>query len=126
MPVAFVLDEISGLVRTTAAGLVTEEDWVRHIRAIERAGLLDVRQLVDARGIVYDATAEEIRRLAEFMSAYRGRRGKVRTAFVASEPHIYGLARMYGAMAAEHDPGFAVFDDLAEAEQWLNANGHHD
>jgi DNA-binding MarR family transcriptional regulator len=126
MPVAFDYDRDSGLVRTTAEGLVTEEDWVRHVRALERAGLLEVRQLLDARRIIYNASSDEVRRLASFVRAYRGRRGTVRTAFVATEPHVYGLARMYGAMTMEVDPGFAVFDDLGAAEAWLQGNGEGD
>ncbi len=126
MPVAFDYDEISGLVRTTAEGVVTAEDWVRHVRALEKAGLLEVRQLLDARNIVYNATSDEVKRLASLVRAYRGRRGTVRTAFVATEPHVYGLARMYGVMTTDADPGFAVFDDLGAAEAWLKGNGEGD
>ena len=74
-------------------------------------------QLIDATSATkFDITADEARKLAK----RRVLSPESRRAFVATVPHIYGLARMMEIY--REDQGYAevcVFHSLDEALQWL-------
>jgi len=53
------------------------------------------------------------------IQALRKMYGTARTAFVTGYPAAYGMMRMYATLSEESDPGFAVFRDIGEAEEWI-------
>ena len=83
------------------------------------AGLAHLPQLIDAREAQHELSVADMRRLVDLVEKAPGGASPRRTALVVTNMVDYGMARMYGALAAETDPGFAVFQDLAEAEAWL-------
>src|SRR5713226_5735817 len=44
-----------------------------------------------------------------------------KTAIVATEPVVFGLARMYAILCEQMGPPVEVFRTVAEAEQWLDS-----
>ena len=100
-------------------GIITAADFSAHVRARAEAGLLGHPQFVDARDARLELTTDDIRAIAALVGKYRGSAGMARTAFVAQQDFAYGMARMYAALGVRHDPGFAVFRTLSEAEAWL-------
>jgi len=119
MPFTYVFDSAARVVRTSARGVIRIEDLASHLQSLAQAGLAHVPQLIDAREAQHELSVSDMRRLVELVEKVPGGESPRRTALVVMSMVDYGMARMYGALAAETDPGFAVFQDLAEAETWL-------
>ncbi len=75
-------------------------------------------QLVDARQARLKITAADVRKLVD-RSCLRRIHGTARTAFVTGYPADFGMMRMYATLSEEWDPGFAVFREIGDAEQWI-------
>jgi hypothetical protein len=119
VPFTYVLDPATRVVRTTARGLIRLEDLASHLQSLVEAGLAHAPQLIDAREAQHELSGADMHRLVELVGKVPGEASKRRTALVVASMVDYGMARMYSALAADSDPGFAVFQDLAEAEAWL-------
>ena len=121
MPLVFDLDESRALVRTTADGVVNDEDMIRHVRALAevhqkcpyKAELIDLRQIV-----IGEVTGEAVRQTAEIVSSSPGLR-TVDMAFVATEDVVFGLSRMFEMLQVGHEGRIRVFRDMESAEEWL-------
>jgi hypothetical protein len=119
LKVDYSIDKQQRLVRTTAEGCVTFEDARVHQNRLLADPDFDASfdQLIDATyATKFDISAEEARDLAmRRMFAPEARR-----ALVATEPHIFGLARMMeiyreGLEGAE----VQVFYSISNALKWL-------
>lgn len=120
MPFTYVFDPAARIVRTLGHGLIRFDDIAAHLQALVDAGLAHVPQLIDSRAAEHDLSMSDMRRLAELVGKVPAAEGAPRrTALVVTIMVDYGMARMYGGLSAETDSGFAVFQDLAEAEAWL-------
>ena len=64
MPVTFRYDERSGIVLTTAKGIVSFEDLMSHIEAKAHMDLSGAAELFDARDLTLDLSLAQMRRLA--------------------------------------------------------------
>jgi len=117
MPFTYAFDPEARLVRTTARGVIRFDDLASHVQALAAAGLARIPQLIDARQAQHELSSSDMRRLVGLVATLRTPgEHKGRTALVVTRAADYGMARMYGTLAEESDPGFAVFHDLAEAE----------
>ncbi len=76
----------------------------------------DFRALTDMRDVTkFELTNSELRAIAE-RSPYDG---TARRAVVVDRTVQYGMARMYQAFRDEDAATFKVFEDMAEAREWL-------
>jgi hypothetical protein len=127
MPAEFELDREGCVVRSRAWGNLTEDDLARHVQAMRElfeSGTLDATwaQVCDFSSItsVAELTTEGVRRLAKSnpwpLEALR--------VIVAPNDEMYGLGRMYQAMAVGDSEHFLVVRSAAEASEWMTERGH--
>jgi len=122
MPFNSVIDASRNLVISTATGDLTgDEVFARCLQLKERDDFNPAfNQLLDfTRAHRFDATADQLRRIASeplFSSASR-------RAIVATNPTIFGLARMFESYRSISDVGedVRVFREMREALAWLDA-----
>jgi len=121
MPIDYRIDSTLGAVFTVATGVLTDQDLLQHKRRLLEdprfhAGLAE---LSDVRNIDrLDVTPDGIRRFAQQDAAAAGL-GDYRLAIVASEPVVFGMARMYQAHTADALSNVMVFRTVSEARAWL-------
>ena len=116
--IRFVVDA-SRVVRTTFSGTLTSSHIVEHLQERERAGVLALPQVIDARDARLDLSVEAIQELAAYTRELRLRTPIGPTAVVVASDLAYGIARMYAGFDAPDSAGHAVFRSVAEAEAWL-------
>ncbi len=122
MAFTYVFDPVDRVVRATADGIIRLDDIAAYLQALVDAGLIGMPQLIDTRTARHELTTADTHRLVALVKTVKAPVERtVRTALVVTAPADYGMARMYGSLAEEADPGFAVFRDLAEAEAWVRA-----
>ena len=121
MPIDLVFDPTHERLHTTALGLITLRELLDHVEDEARKDHLGVKELFDAREATTDLTSLQIGELVDRMRHHAsvGRLGP--TALVTTNDVVYGMARMYSILSQDYDPGFAVFRDIASAEQWLES-----
>ena len=117
LKVRYSIDKQRRLIVTTAEGFVTFDDARDHQDRLLGDPDFDVSfdQLIDTTAVTkVDISASEARILAE----RRIVSPESRRAFVATKPHIFGLARM---MEVYHEPlgEVQVFYSMDEALEWL-------
>lgn len=123
MPISFLVDPHDQLVRTTYLGLITLVDVTTYVRALVDQGLLKRAQLIDARQATLGFSPEDTRILAELMKTLRGKHGSAPVAFVAGDAPSYYTAESYQDLGAGGNPSFAVFEEVAAAEMWIELSG---
>jgi hypothetical protein len=123
VPISFLVDPHFQLVRTTYLGLITLVDVATYVRTLVDRGLLKRAQLVDARHATLGFSPEDTRILAEMMRTLRGKHGSAPVAFVVGDAPSYYTAETYQDLGAGGNPSFAVFEDVAAAEMWLELSG---
>jgi hypothetical protein len=117
--ISYTVDHQSRTVLSKARGLVAPSDHEAHIRGLVAAGVFAYRRLEDYRGAWVEVSPPETRRMVATVNELRREHRYPRTAYVTRDDVLYGMLRMYEAMSAEHDHGFAVFLDRGEAEAWI-------
>ncbi len=106
-------------MRTNARGVIHIDDLIAHARALVKEKVFTYPQLVDARQARLKITAADVRKLVDSIMLLRRIHGTARTAFVTGYPADFGMMRMYATLSEEWDPGFAVFREIGDAEQWI-------
>lgn len=118
MPVTCSIDSERRRVTCLGTGIVTGED----LAAAQRSLVADPA-FVPSHALLFDlataehatVTAADLQRLADLTpfapTAYR--------VVLVSKPLLYGLSRMFQAIAGERAPRILVTSDRAEAEAWL-------
>jgi hypothetical protein len=119
VPISFLVDPLSHLVRTTYLGLITMVDLAAYARTLAERDLLKRAQLIDARQATLAVSPEDIRILSELMATLRERHGRAPVAFVPGDEPSYRVAETYENLGAGANPRFATFADMAAAETWL-------
>jgi len=117
MKVSYSIDKQRRLILTTAEGRVVFDDIKEHQDRMLGDPDFDMNfdQLIDTTAATtVDISADEARVLA----SRRIVSPDSRRAFVAIQPHIFGLGRM---MASYHEPlaHAQVFDSMYEAVKWI-------
>jgi hypothetical protein len=123
MPISFLVDSHFQLVRTTYLGLIRLVDVATYVRGLVDQGLLKHAQLIDARHATLGFSTEDTRILAELMKTLRSQHGSAPVAFVAGDAPSYYTAETYQDLGAGGNPSFAVFEDVAAAEMWIELTG---
>ena len=124
MPIAASLDPQARIVRLVLTGTLTLSEMTAAIDAIVKeirdGGGYDL--LSDHRGIDTPATVEQLEGLVDHVR----RRAKVlhgqRFSVVTATPASFGMMRMLSVLAQRIPMEVNVFQDIAEAEQWLTAS----
>jgi hypothetical protein len=123
MPVTYILDATSRLVRTRCIGNVKLKEVLAHFRELEKdpnsAGYLDVfLDLSETTslpvGFQIAAVADQIRKIHETVRFNA-------CAVVAQSNALYGMMRVFQVMTERHFRTLRVFRDPAQAEVWLAA-----
>jgi hypothetical protein len=122
MPFNSVINVSRHLVMTTATGEVTGDEGLACCLELKARTDFDpaFNQLLDfTQATRFDATTGQIRQIAAqplFSSASR-------RAIVATDPAIFGVARMFEAYRSISNVGerIMVFSDMREALVWLDA-----
>jgi hypothetical protein len=121
MGITYVVDHARRRVLTRAEGLLTLVDIAAHADAETRERSPSYQELFDATGATTDLTAEQVQ--AMVLRAYQAFQkepiGEI--AIVATEPVVFGLARMYAILCEQVGVTVEVFRTVAEAEQWLDS-----
>ncbi len=119
LPLNFRVDRKTRTVRTNGRGVIRIDDFMEHVHALVKGKVFAYPQLIDAREAHLKITSHDVRRLVDRIKALRKIHGTARTAFVTRYPAAFGMMRMYATLSEEHDPGFAVFREIGEAEKWI-------
>jgi hypothetical protein len=121
MPFSSVIDAGRHLVVTTATGDLTGDEGLACCLQLKKRADFDpaFNQLLDfTRATRFDATAVELRTIAaQPLFSHASRR-----AIVATNPTIFGLARMFEAYRGSSNVGerVMVFREMREALAWLD------
>ncbi len=121
MPITFTVDFTSKTIYTTAVGTIDFADLVVHLRAKDKANLLSYAELFDARDVLLDVSASELREIADEVRSVMGSQTPARIAVVTNSAFIYGLAETYAALTVQDNPQLRIFRSLEEANAWILA-----
>lgn len=119
LPLNFRVDRNTRTVLTNARGVLEINDLMAHAHALVKEKVFAYSQLIDAREAHLKISASDVRRLVDRIKMLRKIHGTARTAFVTRYPAAFGMMRMYATLSEECDPGFAVFREIGEAEEWI-------
>jgi hypothetical protein len=121
MPVTFEVDPVRRTVWTVASGVVTYDDFARHLAEEERENALGFAEVIDGRGATTDVTPYQVRLLVAQTDALlrQGRLGAL--AIVTDSDFAFGMARMYQILTEPLPVQIGVFRTLDEAAAWLTA-----
>lgn len=123
MPITYTIAREQRRVNAVATGTIRAEDLHGLIRS-----LIANPQLVPGMRALYDASTAEpditVLQLAEVAGAVREllNRGLGRIAIVAQSQATYRVAKTFTILARAIGIDVDVFEDLPEAEAWLNEN----
>jgi hypothetical protein len=121
MPITHTIDTDRRLVRTRLWGVVTEADARASVAALRSDPAFDPTfgQLADMREVIrVEVGASEIRDLA----VMRIFDPESRRALVVSSGLQRGIAHMTTTYAHLGDQQIALFEDIVEAERWLEVD----
>lgn len=124
MPVIYSIDAAQGFIRTRCIGQVKLQDVIHHFKALERDPKcprhLDVLLDLSENESVPDAT--QVAAVADLLARVRLRIQFGSCAIVAPRDALFGMMRMFEAMAERSFRISCTFRTLAEAEAWLARN----
>lgn len=122
--IEFSIDSERGLVCTRISGALLDSDPAAYLSSVlehpdYRVGMAG---LVRCEQVQLGAfSTQGVRRLVEFSRQAEQRLAVSRVAVVASQPAVFGLARMYQLLRSPPYE-FAVFRDAVEARRWLDGD----
>jgi hypothetical protein len=122
MPITYRIDTDQGLILTAATGVLTDEELLKHKRALAADPDFSpgMRQLSDVRGVErLEVTPEGVRLMVALDRDQADQLGDWRLAIVTTADFVFGTARMYQSMTDEEQNRVQVFRDMAEARSWL-------
>ena len=118
-PISIRVDHDTRTVFTRARGDLKIGNFVAHARDLANTGVFAYPQLIDAREAHLKISAVDVRKMVSLNKELRRTHGPAKTAFVTKHPADFGMMRMYELLIGEDDPGFAVFYDICQAEEWI-------
>jgi len=124
MSVEYTYDEDRNVLHTRFFGAVTDKDLRDQAAAVasDRRVRYGVRELVDLSGIdEIDGSPSTFEDVIHSDRVHAGKLEGMRTAIVAPTDVLYGLSRMYKALAElmESPATVMTFRTVQEAEDWL-------
>jgi hypothetical protein len=119
LSITITINSETQCVYATISGDIHLSAFAGYMQTLARQNLISYSQLIDAREASIEMTTTDLRAFVEFMKQYRQAQNPTRVAFVTANDTLYGMMRMYMAYSEGYDPGFNVFRDIEEAEQWI-------
>jgi hypothetical protein len=121
MPIEYAVDDERRQILVRETEPVELADVIQLLDRQAADGRWNYSSLTDLRGISWIPTAQDMRRAVDslaMLSRQHGRRGPV--AFVATEPAMFGMFRMYATLAEAVPARIEVFRNVDTAKAWLN------
>jgi hypothetical protein len=118
VPITWTIDHEARLLTAVAEGEITLGDLEGYLDAVVVAGSMPYRKLFDGTRADSGMTDEEMMALGARIRAYHGMGTMGALAIVAASENTYGLARLFGALAAADRP-IKIFRDLKTARRWI-------
>ncbi len=119
MPVTYRIDRALGLIETICSGQVSLEEVLGHFDQLERdAARPPSPDVLLSLASMSLPEAPQLRTVADRVGWKPGFDFR-HCAIVADSDVLYGIGKMFAALAGAHFREVAVFRDRAEAESWL-------
>jgi hypothetical protein len=122
MGVTISYDPSSDLTILKAEGVSGYEDFKQAVEHFYKSGDFNLSGpvLCDLRRVVVGMfTSEEIHKLAEMVVQFEKYRGSGKTAIVAQQDIVFGLARMFEQFTGSRSDTIRVFREVQQAHLWL-------
>ena len=125
MPIQYTIDRDLGLVRETAWGTATREDFEDLIQRLVADPEFHpgMSVLCDFESLEFDLPTEDIEAIYVLMERHAEAFGDSRFAVVTSGDLEFGLTRMFGMISSGAAFETQVFRSLVEAGLWLGISG---
>lgn len=120
MPITWKISPLEHIVICVTDGVVTQQDILDCYDAVERAGALPYRKIIDATIGSLGMSDVEIRQWIERLNLARRETPLGAMAVVTVSGRKAGLIRILQAMAKVDRP-LRVFDNIHDARRWLDA-----
>ncbi len=127
MPVTWSVVDNGRILFVTMSGRVTDQEYLGAHDGFfpatasapgDALALIDFSAVTDIQ-ITTAAVRESVRRTTAFLR--NAPEGHHRMAIVAGSPAVYGMCRMWQILIEESGLESVLFDNTAEAKEWLNA-----
>lgn len=120
-PISYRYDSQQNLIRTHCEGFVSLTDVVGHFRELLNDATVGIHAnlLLDLRNQTSVPMIDQLAIVTEAMERIALELRFSRCAVLADRERVYGLARMFQAMAGKMFQAIEVFADAAIAESWL-------
>jgi CheY-like chemotaxis protein len=120
-PIIYSIDTNRRLIHTKCVGMVTLDDVINHFRELGRdpacPDRLDV--FLDLRQTTSLPESGQLRAVSNEVAGIRERVGFGFCAIVAAGDALFGMMRVFEALAQQYFRAIRVFRVAAEAEKWL-------
>jgi hypothetical protein len=123
MPITFVVDYERRRVSTRAEGIISFAEIAEHADAESLSRDPAYDELFDATDALVELTAADVRELVLLTNEAILKHPVGATAIVATQPVVFGLARMYATLCESVGVRVGVFRTVGEAEKWLDSPG---
>jgi hypothetical protein len=117
MPIAFTIDR--DVIFSVAEGILSYDDIRGHIEAKRRAGIMELREIVDGRKVTVGFSVNELKSIAAEAAKALNGKAPGRIAVVVDSALAQGHAHSYSVFAGQIDSEFEVFSSIDEARAWL-------
>ena len=122
MPISYRIDREQNVVRTTASGILSDEDVLSHKRALvdDPAFAVGMCELSDVRAVTeLQVTAAGVRAMVSLEATQAVTLKAHKLAIVTGQAAVFGMARMYQTLTEGNVSHVGVFNSYEEAATWL-------
>jgi hypothetical protein len=121
LPITYQIDVNRRLIRTAAVGRVNPKEVINHFWALARDPLFPERPdvFLDVSAVESPPHAQELSIVVGEMKRIGAKLRFGACAIMASRDALFGMMRMFEALAEEFFLEMRTFRDATEAEQWL-------
>ena len=119
MPITYVIDEKSNLVRTAVVGAITVQEIVHHLAAQVQDETVGHCEIIDVRGVTPPyLTSSQVWQAAQAVLSIALKSSPGPRAIVVGNDTVYGMSRMFSTLVEGTFP-ICVYRDMESAEHWL-------
>lgn len=124
MPITYVIDEKSNLVRTAAVGEITVQQIVDHLASQVQHETVGHCEVIDVREVTPPyLSSSQVWQAAQAVLAIALKSSPGPRAIVVENDTIYGMSRMFSTLV-EDTFSIRVYRDMKSAEHWLFEEYH--
>lgn len=119
MPITYVIDEKSSLVRTEAVGEITVREIVDHLASQVQNETVGHCEVIDVRGVTPPyLSSSQIWQAAQAVLSIALKSSPGPRAIVVGNDTVFGMSRMFSTLVEDTFP-IRVYRDMESAEHWL-------